>query len=344
MRAIAPRFWEIHTTWLGVNAARLVTRSFGGGADVTPFFTQDQGDLPAMTQPQARVIRPKGSAAFPPLRSGHPGALVILVRHMGHEMFERFLLHGLPGPGARQDQAPAACRIGLVPVLDHAHVRLGTLGSIPAHDHQLGPPRGDKRAHHLAHHGICTALPRVALGQHEPKAHREALAVPCRPQQDEAQAKKPGMRLPDTPCVDHGMLRAACVSVAAIAKAIQDAVRRGGPGGHEILRQPAHEERPVPIGGFAHASKAPRGDGGWRPPGHLCQGRAPGRDGLHKEEPAQDEPRAPAPHRGHAAKDHGHKARQRGAGDQQGQSPLQRRERENSYRWKCSCRLYTFCH
>ena len=38
------------------------------------------------------------------------------------------------------------------------------------------------------------------------------------------------------------------------------------------------------------------------------------------------------PHRGHAAKDQGHKARQRGEGDQHGQSPLQRRDREKSCR------------
>ena len=41
------------------------------GADVTPFFTQYQGDIPDMTQTQACVIRPKGSAAFP-LLSGEP--------------------------------------------------------------------------------------------------------------------------------------------------------------------------------------------------------------------------------------------------------------------------------
>src|SRR5215217_1370889 len=80
------------------------------GADVTPFFTQYHGDIPDMTQTQARVIRPKGSATSPPMLSGNPGALVILVRHMGHEIFERFLLHGLPGPGDRKDKAPTACR------------------------------------------------------------------------------------------------------------------------------------------------------------------------------------------------------------------------------------------
>src|SRR5918911_5773314 len=103
-----------------------------------------------MTQTQARVIRPKGFATFPPMRSGNPGALVILLRYMGHEVFERFLLHGLPGPGDRKDKAPAACRIGLVTGFDHGHVGLGPIGGIPAHDDLLGPTRWHKRLYHLA--------------------------------------------------------------------------------------------------------------------------------------------------------------------------------------------------
>src|SRR5215470_17628604 len=36
---------------------------------------------------------------------------------------------------------------------------------------------------------IFTAIPRVALRQNEPKAHGDAIAIPCRHQQHEAQAK-----------------------------------------------------------------------------------------------------------------------------------------------------------
>jgi hypothetical protein len=100
----------------------------------------------------------------------------------------------------------------------------------------------------------------------------------------------------------------------------------------------------MPRGGFEQAAEAPSRDGGGRPPGHLFQSLAPGRDGLHADEPAEDETRATAPHRGHAAQDQGHKARQRGEGDQHMQSPLQRRKRENSCRGMFSCRLYTFSH
>jgi hypothetical protein len=54
---------------------------------------------------------------------------------MGHEVFERFVIHRFPGTSERKDKAPSACRIGLVSVLDHAHVGLGALGHLAAHDH-----------------------------------------------------------------------------------------------------------------------------------------------------------------------------------------------------------------
>src|SRR6266850_4942363 len=84
---------------------------------------------------------------------------------MGHEIFERLLLNGLPGPGDCKDKAPAACAIGLVPVLDHAHVRFGAIGSIAAYNDQLRPTRGDKFAYHLTEQGIFTAITGVALGR-----------------------------------------------------------------------------------------------------------------------------------------------------------------------------------
>jgi len=314
------------------------------GAHVAPLFAQHHSNIANMTQTPAGAIRPKRFATFPAMRSGHPGALVILVRDMGHEVFERFLLHGLPGPGDRKDQAPAAGGIGFIPGLDHGSVGLGTIGGIPAHDHQLGPTRGYKLTHHLAKQGIFTAIPRVALGQNESTAHGEAIVVPRRHQHHEAQAKKPGMMLACTPFLHHGILGAAFVGVAAIAKERQDTVRWCGQGGPESLRHPVHEEMHMPIGGFEQAAKAPGGDGGGRPPGHCCQGLAPGRDGWHKDKPAEEETMATAPHRGHAAQDQGHNARQRGEGDQHTQSPLQRRERENSCRGAFSWRLYTFSH
>ena len=133
-----------------------------------------------------------------------------------------------------------------------------------------------------------------------------------------------------TPFLAHRILGATFVSVTPVAKQIQHAIGGWRQRGHEILRQPTHEEMHVPIGGFKQAPKAPRRDGSWRPPGQLFQGFAPGRDRLHKEEPAEYETMATAPYRGHAAKDHGDKTRQIGEGDQHVQSPRQRRERENS--------------
>src|SRR6266487_6315074 len=164
-------------------------------AHVPPLFAQHHGDFTYMTQTQAGTKCPKRFAAFPPRLSRHPGALVVFLRHMGHKIFERFILHSLPSTGDRKDKGPAACRISFVPVLDQTYVGLGTIGSVPAHNHQLRPRRRDKCAYHLTEQGIFTAITGVALGQNEPKAHGEAIPVPCRHQQHEAQTKKPGMML-----------------------------------------------------------------------------------------------------------------------------------------------------
>ena len=61
---------------------------------------------------------------------------------------------------------------------------------------------------------------------------------------------------------------------------------------------------------FEQTPKAPRGDAGGRPPGHLFQGMSPRVHGLHEDEPAEDEAMASAPHRGHAAKHQGYKTRE----------------------------------
>ena len=199
-------------------------------------------------------------------------ATVIRVRHMGHEIFDRFILNGLPGPGDRKDKAPAACGIGLVTGFDHVHIGLGTLGSITAYDDQLRPTRGDTRAHHLAKQGMFAAIIGVAFGQDEPKAHRHTIPVPRGHQQHKAQAKKPGMMLAYTPFLHHRILGAAFVGVTAVAKQREDAIGGRRQGDQEILREPADEQMHVPIGRFQPASKAPGGESGGRPLGHLFQG------------------------------------------------------------------------
>src|SRR5262249_22186437 len=121
---------------------------------------------------------PKGPVALPCMCSGHLGALVILVRYRGHEIFQRFILDGLPGPGDRKDKAPAAYGIGMVPVLDHPDVVLGTVGSIATHDHQFGPPWGNKRHDHGAKQGVFAAIVGVALGQAESSPARDSRPTP----------------------------------------------------------------------------------------------------------------------------------------------------------------------
>jgi hypothetical protein len=188
------------------------------GADVAPSFAQYHSDITHMTQTQTGTIGPKGPAALSCMGSGNLGALVLLVRYMGHEIFQRFILYGLPGPGDRKDKAPAACGIGAVPLLDHPDVVLGAIGRIPADNHQLRPMRWDKLADHVAKQRIFAAIADVALGHNEPKAYRHAIAVPRRHQQHEAQAEKPGLMLAGAPLLRHRIFGPAFVGVAAVAK------------------------------------------------------------------------------------------------------------------------------
>jgi hypothetical protein len=58
----------------------------------------------------------------------------------------------------------------------------------------------------------------------------------------------------------------------------------------------------IPIGRLEHAPKAPDGDGGWRPAGQFFQGFPPRKQGLHDDEPTQEETVTPFPQAGHAAK------------------------------------------
>jgi site-specific DNA recombinase len=292
------------------------------GAHVPPPFAQHHRDITYMTQGQARVICPKGSAPSARGLFGHPSALIIRMRHMRHEVFDRFLVHRFPGASNRKDKAPPAGRIGLVPLLHHAHVGLRAIGRIAADNDQPGPRGWDKFVHHLAKQRIFAAIPSMALGQNEPKAHRYAIPSPRRHQQHEAQAEKPWVMLADAAFLCHRIFRAAFVGVAAVAKEIQDAVRRCGQGGHKILRQPAHGQMDVPVGSFEQTPKAPRSDSGGCPPRHLFQGVAPRVHGLHEHQPAEDEAMPTAPYGGHAAKYQGHKRREVGKGHQHAQRHL----------------------
>ncbi len=141
------------------------------------------------------------------------------------------------------------------------------------------------------------------------------------------------MMLTDTPFLRHRMLGPTFVGVAAIAKQLEDAIGRRRQGGQEILPQPTDEQMHVPRGRCEQTAKAPRGEGGWRPLGHLFPRFSPRGHGWHKEQPAEEEAMATAPHGGHTAKHHGHKTREVGEGHHQAWCHLQREYREHSGRW-----------
>ena len=141
-----------------------------------------------------------------------------------------------------------------------------------------------------------------------------AIVVPCRHQQHEAQAKKPGMMLTDTPFLRHRILGAAFVGVTAVAKQIQDAIGWRRQGDQEILRQPADEQMHVPIGGFEHAAKAPGGDRGGCHQAISSNVLRPGCTACMKMSQQKMSRWRPRHTVGMPRKDQGHEARQIGEG------------------------------
>ena len=289
------------------------------GAHVTPFFTQHQGDVAHMTQAQVGVIRPKCLGAFARVLSGNTGALVIFLRHMGDEILDHFLINGFPGTGNGKAKAPAACGIGLVPVLDHLPVGFGAIGRIPPHNHQRCPTRRDERAHHLAKQSIFIATTLMTFGQNDAKAHRNPLTVPSRDQHHEADAEKPGVMLAFSAWLRHWIFGAAFVGLAAGANKIEEAVARRWQGDKKVLSHPADEQMDVPIGSFEKPSKAPGGDRRGRPSRHLLQGFASGIECLHEDEPAEHEAMVAFPYAGQALKRGSDESGQIREGDHHGQ-------------------------
>lgn len=66
----------------------------------------------------------------------------------------------------------------------------------------------------------------------------------------------------------------------------QSSCKKGGDG---IVCEPLNEQVDRPIAGFEQASESPFGNLPWAPAGPLVQGFAAGRDGLHRDEPAENQ-------------------------------------------------------
>ena len=81
------------------------------GAKVTPFFTQDHGDVADVAQTQAGAIHPEGFAALRAREAGHPDTLRIFAGQMGHQVFDCLILNGFPRPRNGEAKAPPTRRI-----------------------------------------------------------------------------------------------------------------------------------------------------------------------------------------------------------------------------------------
>src|SRR2546426_12668556 len=119
-------------------------------------------------------IHPEGFAALGSRQTGHPHALRIFAREVGHQVFDRLILDRFPRPGNGEDKAPPTRRILRVALLDHLDIVLGTIGRIARDDNPLGPRRRAKVAHHLAKQGIFRLIVWMAFRSDQTKSYWQA--------------------------------------------------------------------------------------------------------------------------------------------------------------------------
>ncbi len=70
---------------------------------VTPFFTQNHGDVTDVTKTQAFAVNPKRFAPLGARQTRNPSLLVIFSRNIRHQVFDGFILYRLPRPGDGKD-------------------------------------------------------------------------------------------------------------------------------------------------------------------------------------------------------------------------------------------------
>jgi len=303
-------------------------------ADVSPSFTQHHSDVADMAQTQACALHPEGLAARGCWEAGNPRPLVIGAGQMRHQVFDRLALDSFPCPCNREDKAPTPGRIMGITVQHHPHVLLGAIRGIACDDDPRGPGGWDEIVHHRTKQGIFRLVRRMAFGPNEAKGHRQAIDVPVGDQQRKAHPEKPGLMLAFSAFLPQRILCAPFWLVTAITHKIEGTVFRWWQGVQGFLHPPLHEQMDIPIACFQQAAEAPYGDRGRGPTSEFFQGFAPWKEGLHENQPAQNEAMPTFPDTRHPAKqdrdeqgqigdrDHSMQRQERVVGDKKSRIPV----------------------
>src|SRR5262252_4708415 len=272
------------------------------GAEVTPSLTQNHSDITDVPQTQARAIHPEGFAALSPREPGHPRTLIIFAWQMRHQVFHGLIFDRFPRAGNGEHQAPPTSRIVGGTLHDHLQVVLRAIRRVALDNDARSPGWWDKALHHLTKQRIFRLVRRIGFAPNQAKSHREAIDVPRGNQQGKADAKKPRLMLAFPPFWGQGILCPPLGFDTAIPHQMECPVLGWGQGLQRFRDPPRHQHMDIPIRGFEQPAKAPDGDRARRPASQFFQGFPPWKQGLHDDEPTQDETVTTFPHTGHAAK------------------------------------------
>lgn len=192
------------------------------------------------------------------------------------------------------------------------HVGLGTIGGIAFDDHLPGPRWGFELFEHVSKQGVLFSVIGMRFRQDDAKGDRNTLDVPGHDQQGKANPEKPIFMLGSATLLGKGVFLGAFGFMTAIANDIDRAIICRRQGSDDIVGEPCDEQVDTPITGFEQASQAPLGDLSWTPMSQVLQGFPSRIDGLHDNQPAQNQSVVAFPHTGHASKHGGDERRQVG--------------------------------
>src|SRR5215471_5443095 len=145
----------------------------------------------------------------------------------------------------------------------------------------------------------------MAFRSDQTKRDWEAIALPVDDQQGKADPEKPRVMCTLTAFLGQRVLSAPLGFIAAVTNKMDGPIRGRWQGIERFLDPPLHQQMHMPIARLEQAAKAPRRDLGRSPASQFGQSFVPWEEGLHEDQPTQDEAMTAFPDAGHTTKQDG---------------------------------------
>src|SRR5882724_2788145 len=179
---------------------------------------------------------------------------------------------------------------------------LRAIGCVALDNDSLGPGWRNKASDHLTKQVNLRLMGGMGFRSDQTKSDWEAIDIPVDDQQSKANPEKPRVMFTFPSFLGQGILRTPLRLLTAVTHEKEGAILGRWQGVQGLLDPPFHQEMDIPVGRLQHATQAPGSHLGRGPVDKLCQGFPPWVQGLHEDQPTQDEAMTTFPDARHPAK------------------------------------------